>query len=182
MRNKEDIISEARTIEAVKKGYMSAAGKIGVIARVMGDRVVARHDSRNVGHDPVYENLYGFGQNFMYNEEDELEEGQLPEMTDGERHTAHLYNGYSRGWHLEIKLDGPELWVLWQGERVFHEISGRLEMYCPGEWEPIIDKLCVEARRKENTYIELSDQRSELVGQRIKDAFLDDMKRKWGLK
>jgi len=180
MRNKEDIIREARTIEAVRKGYMSAAGKIGVIARVLGDRVVARHGN-NVGVSPVFENLYGFGQNFLEDDEEE-DEGQLPTMIDGERHTASLYNGYSRGWHLEVKLDGPELWVLWQGERVFHEIAGQLEMYCPGEWEPIIDKLCIEARRKENTYIELADQRSELVGQRMKDAFLDDMKKKWGLK
>lgn len=179
MRTQEDIIRDKRTIEAVRKGLMSGQGKLGVIARVMGDRVVARHGN-NHSTSPVYENLFGFTQTFM-DDEDEDDTGELPVMEDGERHTASLYNGYSRGLHLEIKLDGPELWCRWKGEIVFHEMAGELQAYCPGEWEQTIDKLAAEARLKEVDYINLSDQRSEMVGQRRKEAFLEEMKRKWGL-
>lgn len=183
MRSKEDILKEQRTIEAVRKGLMSGNGKLGVIARVLGDRVVARHGNHH-SVSPVFENMFGFGQNFMDGSDDEDDEGQLPTMEegDGERHTASLFNGYSRGLHLEIKLDGPEICVRWKGEIVFHEMSGELLAFCPGEWEQTTDKLCIEARRKEVNFINLADQRSEIIGQRRKDAFIDEMRKKWGLK
>ncbi len=179
MRNKEDIIREKRTIEAVKKGLMSGNGKLGTIARVLGDKVVSKHGS-NHGVRPVYENLFSFNQNFMDDEEEE-DTGELPFLETGERHTASLFNGYSRGLHLEIKHDGPEIWVRWKGEIVFQEIGGELAAYCPGEWEDATDKLCVEARRKELNYIDWADQRNEIEAQREKENFLDEMKRKWGL-
>lgn len=175
------MIRDERTREAIKKGLMSGSGKIGIIARVLGDRVVARHGS-NAGQSPVFENLFSFSQNFM-DDDMEGEEGTfIPTMEDGERHTASLFNGYSRGLHLEIKHDGPEIWVRWQGEIVYHEMAGELAAFCPGDWEEAIEKLSLEARRKEGQYLEATERRNEIVGQRNKDAFLDLMRRRWGLK
>jgi hypothetical protein len=181
MRTQEDIIRDKRTNEAVRKGLMSGAGKLGVIARILGDRVISKHGD-NHGISPVFENLYGFDQNFMA-DDDELEEGQLPMMEEGDRHkaTASLFNGLSRGLHIEIKLDGPEIWVQWKGVTVFHEMAGELHAYCPGDWEPVVDKLAVEARSKENDYIDIAETRNIAIGQRRKEAFLEEMKRKWGL-
>jgi hypothetical protein len=178
MRTQEDIIRDKRTNEAVKKGLMSGQGKPGVIARILGDKIVSRHGDSH-GNDAMFENLYGFDQNFM--EEEELEEGQLPTLIEGERHNARLFNGLNRGLHLEIKYDGPEIWVLWKGYLVFQEMAGELLTYCPGDWEPIVDKLAVEARNKENEYIDIAETRNIAIGQRRKEAFLDEMKRKWGL-
>jgi len=183
MRSKEDVIRDQRTIEATKKGLMSGSGKLGTIARVLGDRVAGKHSpsSSPSGSGP-FESVYGFSQSFMDDDDDELPPGQLPTGVEGMRANASLFNGYSRGYHLEIKYDNPELWVSWKGEIVYHEMAGELVAYCPGEWEEVIEKLTVQARRKEGQFIEAYDERNEIIGQRKKEAFLDEMRRKWGLK
>ncbi len=177
MRSKEDALRDQRTIEATKKGLMSGAGKLGTIARVMGDRVAGIHS----GATGMFESLYGVEQSFM-DEDWEDDDGQLPTLQDGFRGGASLFNGYSRGLHLEIKYDNPELWVRWKGEVVYHEMGGELLAFCPGEWEEPIDKLCLEARRREGNFIIALEERNEVIGQRKKDQFLDEMRRKWGLK
>ena len=178
MRSKEDVIRDQRTIEATKKGLMSGTGKLGTIARVLGDRVAGKY-----GHSGgTFENLFSFEQSFMDGDDEDLPPGQLPTGVEGMRANAYLFNGYSRGYHLEIKYDNPELWVLWKGEIVYHEMAGELAAFCPGEWEEVTDRLAAPARKQEGQVIEAYDERNEISGQRKKEAFLDEMKRKWGLK
>lgn len=180
MRSKEDVIREQRTVEAVRKGLMSGEGKLACIARIFGDRVYGNHGGGRRATFHEFENLMGLEQNFM--DGDELEEGEIPTADAGMTANAHLFNGYSRGLHMEIKFDGPEIWVRWKGEIVYHELGGELGAYCPGDWEMEVDKLAVAARKKEYEYINLADQRDTAVGERMKAAFLAEMKRKWGLK
>ena len=180
MRSKEEVIREQRTVEAVRKGIMSGEGKLAAIARVFGDRVHGRHGGGRRAMFHEFENLMGLDQNLLY--DDEGEEGELPTTSEGMTASAFLFNGYSRGLHMEIKLDGPEIWVRWKGEIVYHEMSGELATYAPSEWEAEIDKLAVAARKKEHTYIKMADKRDNIIGQRLKEEFLEEMKRKWGLK
>jgi hypothetical protein len=180
MRSKEDIIREQRTVEAVRKGLMSGEGKLACVARMLGDKVYGRHGGGRRAMFHEFENMMGLEQNFL--EEDELEEGEIPTADAGMAANAYLFNGYSRGLHLEIKFDGPEIWVRWKGEIVYHEMSGELGAFAPGDWEMEIEKLAVVARKKEYEYINLADQRDVAIGQRMKEQFLEEMKRKWGLK
>jgi len=180
MRSKEEVIREQRTLEAVRKGLMSGEGKLACIARVFGDRVYGRHGGGRRAMYHEFENSMGLSQNFM--DDDDYEEEGLPTIEEGMQASAHLFNGYSRGLHMEIKLDGAEIWVRWKGEIVYNELSGELGAYCPGEWELEVEKLAVAARKKEYDYINAAEQRDTFVGQRMKEAFLEEMKRKWGLK
>ena len=182
MRNKEDKIREQRTIEATKKGFMNSNGKIATIAKMMGDKVVAKHGHNyGSGNASSMFDVFSFDQSFIDEtyEEDLLEIPMAQE--DGHRYTASLFNGYSRGLHLEIKYDGPEIYVLWEGYLVYSEMAGELTTYCPGEWEQPVEKLSIEARRRETNTIVTIEERNEKVGQRNKANFIEEMRKKWGL-
>lgn len=173
MRNKEDIIRDQRTREAVKKGLMGQGGKLGCIARYLGQEIVRQGGSY-------------YTQNFIDLTGIQEDENMIPYMEEDETAITegYMFDGLSRGLHMEIRLseERSEIYVRWQGDIVYREMAGELYGYCPGEWEESVDRLFVQAKEKEGREHRAYEERALQAGQRRKEHFLEEMKRKWGLK
>ena len=74
MNNKEKVIQEQRTIEAMKKGYMGCEGKFAFIVKKMGDLIISQNSAN-------------FEQTFMedfyeWNDEEELPTMEIDESVN----------------------------------------------------------------------------------------------------
>ena len=174
MNNKEKIIREKRTIEAVKKNFMGPGGKLGLIAKYLGSPIIVQGSGM-------------FDQTFLddpYEEQNNSEE--MP--TFGDHETVYeigwIYDGLNQGLHLEIKYSNPEnkLTVYYKGYEVYREVSGELEAYAPfEEWENAIQELYKISKirqkdKKEKDYI----NKKEIV-KKIKLSFLEKLRMRWGI-
>lgn len=172
MRTKEDMIRDQRTIEAMRKQFMGANGKIGCVGRMMGEPIIRQGGGF---FEQTFADLDGTAL---------IDENEIPTMDEDETATreGHFFCGLSRGYQLEVKYidDRSELSVRWRGYVVYYEVGGQLNGYVPGEWEEVIEKLYVEAKHREGKQHQDLEERSAEVGQRRKEMFLEEMKRKWG--
>jgi len=174
MNNKEKIIKEKRLIEAAEKNLMGASGKLGSICRYLGTEINAMGGSF---HD-TYE--YSF-EDWGEEDTDELPTSSLDESV---YIVGYLFDGLSRGYHLEIKYISTEkkLTCNYKGYEVYKEISGDLKGYAPfPEWENIIEKLykitAKQARIKKQESAKM-ERESKLAAA---FDYLKNVRRKWGL-
>jgi len=130
--NPVEKIKEQRLIEATRKNYLGVKnGKFGTILRNLGTKIVG-HSSPLFDSTP-YIDPY-----------DEEESDDLPTFDEEELTTdlGYLFDGLSRGVHLEIKYIDVTLTVHYKGYLVFMEKSGDLECFVPNdEWENKIEDL-----------------------------------------
>ena len=204
MDKKESLIREKRTIEATKKGFMGATGKLGRIVMTLGTPIIANtsgslydvrymsdpyddydiHDARTANE--LLENMPSM---YMENVHDpsEVDDGwsskPSPE-TLGQHDVGWIFDGLSRGMHLEIKYveHRKELLVTWKGYPVYKEVAGVLESYAPlPEWEGMIDRLYKVAKVKNKN--DETEEKEELTkeAERIKMNWWQKIRLRWGL-
>jgi len=176
MRREEKVIQEKRTVEATKKNLMGVGGKLGMIARYLGDPIIQQGTS-----------LFD-----LLDEQEPKEE--IPSFEDGD-HTYHLgwiFDGLSRGMQIEIKLlavvengevvDYQGLKVAYKGYDVYQEESGELYGYAPFEdWEDMVDKLYKQARQSQKVQEEKNNIMMEKQNEVAKQSFIQTLRSKWGL-
>lgn len=136
-------IKEQRLIEATRKNYLGIKnGKLGIILRYLGTKVWS-HGS------PLYD-ITVYSDPYEEENEDELPTFDEEEMT---AEVGYIFDGLSRGMHLEIKYLEDKLSVHYQGHLVFLEKSGDLEQFVPNlAWEDKIEdlyKVAVKLQRKD---------------------------------
>jgi hypothetical protein len=174
MNDKEKRIKEQRVIEAAKKNLMGASGKLGSICRYLGESI------KGVGGSLYDSYEYEFD---SWGEEDPDE---LPtmEIDTSVYSMGYLFDGLSRGMHLEIKYLSYEkkLTCHYEGYEVYQEVEGDLRAYAPRpEWETLIDNLYkitqTTARKKKKQ--QAAEDKAELKT-RAK-GFLQKLKDRWGL-
>jgi len=167
---KQDRIKEQRLIEATHKDYMGPDGKIAVVLRNLGAPVVA-HSS------PLFEVTE------MIDPYDLDDEG-LPYF-DEDQTTATMgwiFDGLSRGIHLEIKQMEYEIMVSYKGVKVFEENRGDLTCYTPGEWEEHLDRLYNVAWPTEKENKKHRKMVKKTIAERKKNTWIEEMKDRWGFK
>jgi hypothetical protein len=172
MSKKERAIREKRTMEATKKNLMGADGKLGVIAKFLGGKIIRQGSGL-------------FEQGFMSDPYDLPNEDEIPMMTDSDIHKeGYVFDGLSNGMHIEIKYyeaDG-RLIVDYKGYRVYAEISGDLQGYHPlQEWENLVNTLYKKANERRERLEMLMEPLLESVVLRKRESWLSKMRRKWGL-
>lgn len=211
MREIEKQIQEKRTIEATKKKLMGFNGKIGCIARNLGQPII-EHSSGGVYHE------YGSPIDFW----DEMNEKPLEDIKDADelmmniptmevldelgnpigdmegkewsesRERSHMnaiplgwfFDGLSRGMHLEIKYEEAEksLTVFYKGYEVYKEMGGELFGYAPhDEWENKIEQLYVVARKINEQRKNDAKSDQTKIAEKIKDSWWERTRKKWGL-
>lgn len=180
MDSKESMIREKRTMQALRNDLMGPGGKLGTICRYLGHKI--QFQSRTDGlflDDP-----YDLPIDDPHSNEALLQE--LPEFDEDEitYEVGWMFDGLSRGMHLEIKYIDHEksLTATYKGYVVFSEVAGELESYAPfPEWEDLIERLYKVAKdkRKELKRSEKKD-REKLVNQK-QNSFLERMRMKWGI-
>lgn len=174
MKNKEDIIREQRTIEAMKKGYMGTEGKFATIVRFMGESIIRQ------GSDLGSDFSYLEGDPFWETEED------LPTLDEDtiSYPIGYIFNGLSSGINLVISFmeEFREISVRFNDKIVYREVSGDLERFVPSpEWEDKIGNLFLMATKRERQI--RVNERKLLTEEATKKSqeFLQKMKEKWGL-
>ena len=171
--NREDRLREARTTEAMKKGYTGMEGKFATIAKRLGEPVLQQGSS-------CYE------QTFMDDPfAAELSDDSLP-MMDEEENSYEIglhFDGLSRGANLSIFVHhyNKEIVVEFEGRKVYQEIAGELERFAPGSWEDKIDSFYSTAKLIERRQKPLERKKLIEEANKKRKEIFDDFKSKWGL-
>lgn len=173
MNNKENLIKEQRTIEAMKKGYMGYEGKFAFIAKKMGDPIISQHSGN-------------FEQTFMedFYEWNDQEEFPTMELEEGIMEVGIAFDDLKSGNNLSILLihGDNEITLRYEGKLVYKEVANELESFVPNQsWENIIEKLYNKAKiidkdrtKKENANIIQSANIK-------KKEILQKLQEKWGI-
>lgn len=168
---KEQMIREQRTIDAMRNGLMGSEGKLVRIAKAMGEPIY-RHGTSN------------FNQNFL-DDPYELPSEDLPTMDEEEMsyQIGCHYDGMRRGMHLEViwQAEFREIKCYYKGRLVYREIAGELDGYAPGEWEPVVESLYEQTRRRERDERKIQTKTAGIEARREQNEFLEAMKLKWGI-
>lgn len=170
MNSKEARIKEQRTIEATHKDYFGLGGKFGCILKYLGEPIMS-HSS------PFYD---------IHEMEDpwELEDEDMPIFDEDAQTTVvgYMFDGLSRGMHLEIKYLDKAITVLSEGYLVFLEQAGELECYVPNpKWEDQIEILFDAASKIREKDKKASRKEREELAEKARDSWFRRMAKKWGL-
>ena len=164
-KQKENAIRDKRTIEATKKNFMGPSGKLGVIAMVLGSPIIRQGTGLwdvNYLEDP-YEDFSDIEfETTTSNQKGPLAwKDEILEMGDDfTEEEGHVFDGLSRGMHLDIKYwhVNHKLEVTYRGYLVYKEIGGELDSYAPfPEWEDMIGRLYKSAKSKEKDQMPLKE-------------------------
>jgi hypothetical protein len=208
MRDIEKQIQEKRATMATKKKLMGFTGKLGVVARNLGQPLESQElggmgMSINYLEDPYAlpdDNQFGeIHGGYAKEIQDQIpimdmdvEEPQGREWQDRNRNyidystVAHgwFFDGLSRGIHMEIKYDewGKTLLVRYKGYEVYKEIGGELMGYAPSdEWEGHVDQLYKVAKDLDKNRKKQEHEEEVSQAQKIKTGWWREIKDKWGL-
>jgi hypothetical protein len=174
--NREEAIREARTIEAMKKGYSGLGGKIATIAKILGESIVEQQGGMLL-QSGFLEDPYAA---------DSQEEGDMPVFDEEERayEVGVIFDGLRYGINLSIILRHYQREIVceFNGHKVFWEVAGELEAFVPDDaWEKRLNEIYVQAVERER--LRRPAQKEKLIKEanRRKQEILEDFRKKWGL-
>lgn len=175
--NHEQMIKEARTIEAMKKGYIGLEGKFSIIAKRLGEPLIKQSGMYLEASYLDLENTY---------EAEEVKENEYPTMDEFDQsyEVGLQFDGLSRGINMTISVQHylREIVVRYQGVIVYREVAGELEGYVPGkEWEDKIVDLYSSAIIREKAAKPTEKKRAIEENQNKKQQILKYLQQKWGL-
>jgi hypothetical protein len=177
---KESALRERRTNEAIMKDYMGPTGKFGVILRFLGTPII-RQGSPSHSENYLYDHYAPPQEDAIptFSEEDDyIEDGvTIP-------YTGYLFDGLSRGMHLEIKYMTYEkkLTVDYKGYNVYKEIAGDLYAFAPfPEWENLINRLYVVAEKKLESATKIRREEMNREVKAKQKNLLQRLRTLWGL-
>lgn len=173
MNNKEKLVQEQRTIEAMKKGFMGYEGKFAFIARKMGYPIIAQGSNN-------------FTQTFMEDVYELDEEPEMPTMDEDEiiNEIGICYEDLHSGNNFSILLlySNNEIIVRHNGKLVYKEVANELESFVPQEnWEKLTDKMYEKAKIIEKNRRPRENVKIEQMANKRKKEILDKLKDKWGI-
>lgn len=170
-QEKERIIREKRMIQATRENMMGASGKLGCIAKKLGDKII-RQSTNNYNYlDDPFEN----------SEEDD---SILIADEDYCFHDGYNFDGLSRGYHFTITYmsNDTELTAYYKGYLVYKEIAGDLYSYAPfDEWTKIVEKLYTQSQIKsENDKIIFEEEKEKSFLEKGK-FYIQKLRMQWGI-
>jgi hypothetical protein len=172
--SREQMIKEARTIEAMKKGYMGLEGKLSFIAKHLGQSIV--HQGSRVFDQSFLDDPY----------EIEVEKEEILSFDEDENSyvIGIQFDGLSRGVNMTISIQFHlrEITCRYQGRIVYKETSGELEGYAPdSEWEDKIENFYTISKSIERK--QKPQERAKIIesNKKKRDEMLEYLRSKWGL-
>lgn len=171
--NYEKAIKEARTIEAMRNGYMGLGGKFCQITKKLGFPII------NQGG--LYLDSTEFEDVFKEENKEEIRTANEDEST---YEVGWQFDGLSRGINLSITIKNHlrEIIVRHEGNIVYKEVSGELEGYHPDKvWEEWINKLHETVKKSQRKESIQNNKKIEQQKEEKKLKILDDLKRRWGI-
>jgi hypothetical protein len=173
MRPEEKIVQEKRTILAASKNLMGSEGKLGTIAKYLGEKIIRQGS-------PLFDATY------LNDPYDIVDEDEIPTAGESDRgyEEGWIFSGLGYGIHLEIQLYELEnrLVVYYKGYEVYREEAGDLLTYAPfTDWEKRIESLYKKAREKEVKFKGDIAILLEREIQKEKKSFFQKLRLKWGV-
>jgi hypothetical protein len=171
--NREEMLREARTIEAMKNGYMGMEGKFAIIAKWMGNEII-KHGNMN------------FDQSFLSDPYEDFDENSMPTMSEDDNSfpIGLHYDGLSQGVNLSIYIYfyNREIICQYEGNTVYRESSGELEGYAPNQaWEKNINLIYKTAKEIERARKPVEKQKLMQEANKKRQEIFEEYKKKWGL-
>lgn len=171
--NREKLIQEQRTIEAMKKGYMGLEGKFVTIARRLGYAVFKQGG-------------LNYDQSFLEDYYNLPDDDALPTMDEdeGSYEIGLAFDGLSRGMNLSILLQyhNREITVRHEGQLVYREVAGDLEGFAPDDiWEEKISKLFSLCRKVEKDSKPMERKMLKELADKRRKEILENLRLKWGI-
>ena len=168
-------VKTERLIEATRKNLLGIKnGKLGTILRNMGDKVIS-HGS------PLFESYTTYVDPY----EEEQQNDEMPTFDENEAvaEIGYIFDGLSRGIHLEIKYLENNLSVTYKGHLVFLEKSGDLECFVPNdEWENKVEDLYKVAVKKQRQVKKEAVVEKVNREEKAKEDLLKHLWDKWGFR
>lgn len=186
--NKEKVIREKRTLEAVKKNMMGPSGKLGIIVKSLGSPIIRQ--GSNLYDSTSLEDPYDLPIDVDY---ETTASGQLgPEMFRDEilesddyvEEQGYVFDGLSRGMHLEIQYwyDNQYIKTTYKGFLVYKEVAGELFSYAPfPDWEKLIEQLYKTAKSKAKVIKQVQEAKLGKQLQKEKQNFWTKLRDRWGI-
>jgi len=170
---RQEQIKEARTIEAMRHGYMGMEGKFAVIAKRLGQPI-------------IHQGSKSFEQSFLSDPFELPEENSIPvfEQEENSYEVGLIFDGLPRGVNMSIIMHfyNREIVCEYEGKKVYKEMNGELEAYVPDTlWEKKIESLYDLAKKIERKNKPIEKQRIAMEANKKRKEILDDFKNKWGL-
>ena len=186
---KENAIREQRTIEATKKNFMGTAGRLGVIAIVLGSPIIRQGSGLyDISYlDDPYEDFTDveFETTASGQKGPLMWKDEIPEMSNEiAEEEGYVFDGLSRGMHIDIKYwhNSNKLEVTYRGYLVYKEIGGELVAYAPfPEWEDMIGRLYKAAKTQAKDQISLEEVEIGEAVERKKQNLWEKLRTRWGL-
>lgn len=171
--NREQQIKEARTIEAMRHGYMGMEGKFALISKRLGQPI-------------IHQGSKSFDQSFLP-DPFELDEDELLPTLDSEESSYEIglmFEGLPKGVNMNIYVYfyNREIICEYEGNKVYKEVNGELEGYVPNPlWEKKIESLYDTAKKLEKRRKPIEKQRIANEANKKRKEILEDYKNRWGL-
>lgn len=188
-------IKEQRTLEANKKGFVGASGKIGVVLRMLGQEIIAQSMDEGLALLPEEEpqeprSSSEFMKMMPIMDVDGVSRPDSEEWAEmGEasfsytRKVGMHFDGLGRGMHLEIQYDEErsELSLLYKGYLAYREVMGEIDTYVPNEeWEGWVERLYRLSKEIQRKGKEQEFKNSAERAEREKATWWESMLRRWG--
>jgi hypothetical protein len=188
-------IKEQRTLEANKKGFVGAAGKIGTVLRMLGQDIVAQYDDVGFGYLPEDEpeepkNASEFMRRIPTMEIEGSPRPGSPEWSEaGEANFSYTrrigmhFDGLGRGMHLEIQYseEKSELSLTYKGYLAYRETMGEIDTYVPNEeWEGWVERLYRTSREIQRKEKEEEFKNKAEEAEKEKKTWWESMLKRWG--
>lgn len=190
MLEKEKIIKEQRTAQAIDKNLMGLEGKLGTILKYLGQSVITQESSNYESTE--WEDVY-----------QDLEEEEMPTYDPDQplAEMGKLFDGLKYGHHIEITymVEGAVpvkesehytryesaskvIKVNYKGYLVYLEAEGELHIYKPmDEWEDIVNKVYASARKLQVKHREENAIEEKIEVKEKKLSFLERLRETWGI-
>ncbi len=189
MLEKEKIIKEQRTAEAIDKNLMGLEGKLGIILKYLGQPVISQSVSNY--NSTEWEDFYQEDDDKMpvYDIDSPLME--MGKVFDGLKFGYHLELSFMMEGAIPVKKNeyrteyepaSKVIKLAYKGYLVYLEAEGNLHIYKPmDEWEDIVNKIFASARKLQMKHREDNAVEEKIEFKKEKLSFLERLRETWGI-
>lgn len=190
MLEKEKLLKQQRTAEAIDKDYMGLDGKFGIILKQLGKPIIQQGSGNYEATE--FQDVFEVPEDDVIPEQDpDSPIREIGKIFEGLKFGYHLEITYLKSGTIPVKIDeyytGHEeaskvLKVLWKGYVVYLEAEGDLFVFNPSaEWEDVVlkiyDSAAKLARKHKIEILTVAEQEAK----QKKLSFLERLRERWGI-
>jgi hypothetical protein len=189
MNDKEKLIKEKRTGEAIAKNYIGIDGKFGTILKYLGSAIISQSASNY--HVNEFQDVYNLQDEDEIPTEDlDLQITELGRMFSGLKFGYNIEINYLKNGTIPVKKENTTIYepvervlsVTWNGYHVYIEVDSDLITFLPSpEWEEIINRIYDSAIKLQKTHRHKKIEELKIERKTENLSLLQKLREKWGI-